>query len=439
MKLFKVLLILSIISSSFLVKGQQSGTIDPSYNPLLSNLFGDGTSFNDIVRKTCIQQDGKVLVGGDFYKYNGFECNGLVRVNQNGTNDDSFQIGIFGVYYPFSHPTFYDIKIQADGKILIAGDFSMYNILQSNGVIRVNPDGSTDTSFHATQFVNDTLPSAIVRTVTVLNDGKILIGGSFSEFNGVPCNNIARLNPDGTVDSSFNSGTGVFGSVFSSQEQIDGKLLVFGAFTNYNGTPTNGIIRLNPDGSIDPSYNVGSGFDGYVYSTVLLPNSKLLAAGQFNHYSGSSCNGIVRLNADGTIDNTFSSGSGIGNVGFPSVYSLSVQADNKLLIGGDFTSYNGTSRNGVARLNANGSLDNTFNPSVVNDDNTPVQVYTLNYQTDGNVIIGGKFDALNNSPLYHFGRFTSNGVLDTTFNFPYGMCGKEFCFATTSQIQTDNK
>jgi uncharacterized delta-60 repeat protein len=266
-----------------------------------------------------------------------------------------------------------------------------------------------------------------------------LIGGEFSEFNGVPCNNIARLNSDGTVDPSFNSGTGVFGTVLSCVEQSDGKLIVSGAFSDYNGTPTNGIIRLNTDGTIDPSYNVGTGFDGYVYATVLLPNSKLLAVGQFTNYSGSNCNGIVRLNVDGTIDNTFSSGSGIGNVGFPSVYSLTVQADNKLLIGGDFTSYNGTSRNGVARLNANGSLDNTFNPLVVNDDNSPIQVYSLNYQPDGNVIIGGNYNVLNGTPLNYFGRLTSTGILDTTFNYALGACGLEFSMVSTTAIQTNDK
>ncbi len=206
-------------------------------------------------------------------------------------------------------------------------------------------DGSLDTSFNPGSVANSG-----VLSIASQPDGKILIGGWLTQYNGTTRNDIARLNSDGSLDTSFNPGSGVHGSISSIALQPDGKILIGGEFTQYNGTTRNNIARLNPDGSLDTSFNPGGGANGEVYSIALQPDGKILIGGWFFEYNGTSRNNIARLNPDGSLDTSFNPGSGT-NI---SINSIALQPDGKILIGGGFTQYNGTPRNGIARLNSSG-------------------------------------------------------------------------------------
>ncbi|MFA6258943.1 MAG: delta-60 repeat domain-containing protein, partial [Candidatus Paceibacterota bacterium] len=272
--------------------------------------------------------------------------NRIARLNSDGSLDTSFNIGTG------FESTVIPITIQNDGKILVGGGFTNYNGTSINRIARLNSDGSLDTSFNIGTGFN-----AYSRSIVVQNDGKILVGGQFNSYNSTIVNRIARLNSDGSLDTSFNIGSGFNSTVFSIATQSDGKILVGGVFTNYNGTSINRIARLNSDGSLDTSFNIGTGFNAYPRSIVVQNDGKILVGGQFINYNSTIVNRIARLNSDGSLDTSFNTGTGFDT----HVFSLSAQSDGKILAGGNFSNYNSIPTGYIARLNSDGSLDTTFN------------------------------------------------------------------------------
>ena len=247
------------------------------------------------------------------------------------------------------------LAIQPNGKVVIGGSFGSVSGVARGGIARLNADGTTDHTFGNGQ----TGANSYILSIATQADGRVLIGGSFSTVNGVSRNNIARLNADGTLDSTFLNGlAGANFIVYSIAVQPDGRVLIAGDFTTVNGTSRNRIARLNADGSLDATFLNGlTGADHIVQSIVLQPDGRVLIGGWFTTVNGVSRNRVARLNADGTLDTTFLNGlTGANNI----VRSLAVQSDGRVLIGGDFTTVDGTSRNRIARLNADGSLDTTF-------------------------------------------------------------------------------
>jgi uncharacterized delta-60 repeat protein len=147
----------------------------------------------------------------------------------------------------------------------------------------------------------------LVRTTNLLSDGKILVGGWFTNMNGTSVNHIARLNVDGSLDTTFNIGTGFDSDVMSSNLQSDGKILVCGHFSTFNGTPMNLIARLNSDGTLDQAFNIGAN-GGYILTNEIQPDGKILVGGYFTTSDGVSVKGVTRLNPDGSADPTFNIG-----------------------------------------------------------------------------------------------------------------------------------
>jgi uncharacterized delta-60 repeat protein len=313
------------------------------------------------------------------------------------------------------------LAFQPDGKIIIVGGFTTYNGTARNRICRINANGTIDATFTPGTGFNTTTYDPSIQP-----DGKIIVGGNFATFNGVARSRIARLNTDGTLDATFDVGTGANDFVYTTAVQTDGKILIGGLFTSYNGTLINRIARLNSDGSIDATFNVGSGFNSYPYSISVQNDGKILIGGNFTTYNGTSINRILRLNSDGSLDASFTPGAGASNL----VYSTFVQADGKIIIGGNFTSYNGTSRNRIARLNADGTLDATFNPgSGFNN-----IVYSANSQSDGKVIVSGTFTTFNGTARSRIACLNSDGTLNTNFNPGSGAGNTVFANA----IHSDN-
>ena len=364
--------------------------------------FNASTGVNGFVNTVRTQDDGKILIGGGFSSYNGFESIRIARLNSDGSIDNSFNSGI-GLNSPANK-----IQIQDDGKIIIVGNFTSYNGILSNNIARLNTDGSLDISFNSGTGVGTSFPPSI-NTLAIQDDGKILIGGSFTSFNGTPTNQIVRLNSDGSIDNSFNigsgfsAGTGFNNSVDLIRIQDDGKILVSGGFMSYNGTPLNDIVRLNSDGSIDTSFSTGSGVNTSVFTTAIQDDGKIIIAGSFTSYNGIPSNKIARLNNDGSLDTSFSSGSGSNF----SIFILDIQDDGKILASGDFTSFNGIPSNDIVRLNSNGSLDTSFSTG------TGVNTFisTLAIQDDGNIIIVGGFTSYDNIGRNRIAKLNSSNIL----------------------------
>ena len=172
----------------------------------------------------------------------------------------------------------------------------------------------------------------------------------------------------GSVDFSFNAGSSIDFTVYPVAMQSNGKVIIGGSF----GTPSSGLARLNADGSPDATFKVGTGVSpgsayvggfNLVYALAVQPDDKIIVGGAFNTYNGVGRTNIARLNVDGTLDLSFDPGQGTGtSPTFDKVFAISLQSDGKVLIGGNFSSVNGTNRVGIARLNTNGSLDASFDP-----------------------------------------------------------------------------
>ena len=355
----------------------------PSLNDFSFNKSNVSSGFNNTVRTFAVQSDGKIVVGGFFTSHDGTTTNRIVRLNADGSRDNSFAIG------SAFNEAVYSVAIQADGKIVVGGFFTSYNGTPINRIARLNADGTLDTSFVVGSGFGST-----VFTLAIQPDGKIIAAGVFRSYNGTSLNRIARLNADGSLDTSWVLGSGVNSyqaAVWSLNILPDGKIILGGKFGSYSGTQ-HGLnrIRINADGTLDLSFVKGVTFPvttNIVYSVAIQSDGKIILGGLFTSYNNTVANRIVRLNADGTHDASFVSGSGFDST----VFSLAIQPDDKILVGGGFTSYNGTTTNFIAKLNAAGTLDTSF--EIGSGFNSTVDILVI--QPDGKILVGGVFTTFN--------------------------------------------
>jgi uncharacterized delta-60 repeat protein len=464
------------------------------------------------VNAVLVQPDGKVVIGGTFTMVNGVACNSIARLNTDGTLDTSFTPGA-GFAGPvqsrnadFAGPV-QALARQGDGKLLVGGNFYSANGVSRSNIARLNTDGTLDTAFGASSSPNDGVTSLVVQ-----NDGKVLIGGSFTSLASISRNYLARLNADGSLDTAFVVGSGFDGPVYSLALQADGMVVVGGLFTTYNGATCPRIARIAASGALDPTFTTGTGFNGGVRSVAVLTDGRIAATGYSNFYNGTGgqeylsvltstgaidptfapasrpdsygsalvaqaggsfieggyfqligstqCSGlakftstgtviasaaagvrslgsistavpvaggkwvvggsfqyvngtarnnIARLNANGSLDTTFDPGSGFNG----GVISLAVQGDERIVAGGRFTSFAGTPRNSIARLNAAGTLDTGFDPGSGFDRSG---VYSLALQADGRIVAGGSFTTFGGMGRSKIARLNVNGTLDAGFN-----------------------
>ena len=488
-----------------------AGSVDENHNPDYAidmvppgNATVGNPGANGEVDTLAVLPSNKTIIGGHFSSYtsgnNTFAAPGIARLNSDGQFDSTFNPanGVPNGSFISS------LAVDGNNKIVIGGNFLSFNGVQRNGIARLNANGSLDTTFNPGSGVN---LNATVWSVVQQVDGTILIGGDFTSYNNQPCYHIARLNSDGSLDTTFNPGTAINSTVYAiapqassttnftvtatgnnTASEVDSTINVgapAGTLTlNYNPqfqtnelqvfygglggvlifdtgiitnavravipfTPTGGLIsdtlaivvnpngnqpgtnwnynasvqattafqliiggnftsvggvagqdriaRLNADGSVDATFDPGNGFNGTVFSLAIQPDSKVLVGGEYSQANGQNFNRITRLNVNGSLDTGFFCGSGTDGT----VNSLTAQANGTIYVGGSFTSYNGTHRLGFARLNPDGSLDTTFLDTAYNQlaglprvyfDDTPGAVFTTAVQSDGNVMIGGSFN-----------------------------------------------
>lgn len=379
------------------VAGLASGSADFAvvrYEGVGVGLPGDADALDanvvgNLVNAAVVQPDGKTILVGSFSSVLGVARGNVARLNADGTLDMGFD--------PKTNGEVYAAVVQADGKIVLGGAFTT---LQPNGtgaatprnrLARVNADGTLDAAYDPQGIV-------MVAALALEPDGQLLVG------NG-PL--LMRLNADGTQDSGFN--VNVFGPVtpappeagppvmFDSVQavavQADGKVLVGGLFQAVNGVFRLNLARVNADGTLDA--DILPLPDGPVLSLAVQADGKVLLGGFFDALQPNSAtpshvtrNYIARINADGTLEAGFDP-----NANGP-VASIAVQTDGSVLLGGGFTTLqpNGalapTTRNRIARVAADGTLDMSFDPNA----NGVVEGIAL--QRDGKVLVGGSFTAL---------------------------------------------
>ncbi|MCP5535149.1 MAG: hypothetical protein H7A51_02820 [Akkermansiaceae bacterium] len=327
-------------------------------------------------------------------------------------------------------PPFFNVTVRAiapldDGRVVVGGDiYSVSGFPDINNIFRLHADGSVDTTFVTGIGFDDT-----VETIVVQTDGKYLVGGSFTSYNGTSCKRLIRLNADGSVDNTFltNVGTAADDVVRSIAIENDGKILVGGSFDNFKGVTANGLVRLNDNGT--PATALANPFSGSatIYDILAEPDGKIMVVGSFNlGWMGSGFrSGVARLTSSGARDTSFDAGAGAHADGnrnsLRPVYAVSRQADGKYIIGGWFTAYDESAANYCARINSNGSIDGTF--TAPGFDNTVQDVIA---QANGKTAVGGWFT----SPAGRLERLTASGVADSTFMQGTGPSGSVYELAT---------
>ena len=343
----------------------------------------------------AVQTDGKILVGGTFGTLGGQPRSYFARLSADGTLDSGFN--------PAANAKVECLAIQPDGKILAGGYFTTLAGQTRCHIARLNADGTLDNGFNAGASC---WWEAGVYALLVQTDGKILVGGPFGDvLDGQTRSDLGRLNPDGTLDMGFNPSVG--GAVYSPALQPDGKILVGGSFSSLAGQSRSNIGRLNPDGTLDATFNPGT--DGQVYCFAVQADGKILVAGKFTTLGGQPRNCIGRLSAEGWVDLSFNPGNGA--VFDAGVISLIVQADGRILVGGSFSSLGGQPRTNLARLNADGTLDTTFNAGA------DQQLTSLAMQPDGKILVGGNFTTLGGEPRNCIGRLNNTDAAAQELRF----------------------
>lgn len=332
------------------------------FDPGLSPASG----VSSLVQALVVQPDGKILVGGSFVPPGQSMRFGLVRLNSDGSVDSTFT----------STPNAFvsSVHLLADGKILIGGGFVIARENQYRfNLARLNPDGSLDTNFNCS--ANDN-----VYTLAAQPNRKVVVGGRFSQVGGQNRACLARLNADGSLDSTFNPGC--TNAVLTMTVQSDGRILVGGSFWWLAGTNCYNLGRLEDNGTLDFSYQPMLSANG-IYEIARQQDDKLLVAYGME---------FLRLNHDGTRDTSFA--AVINNP----VLSATCQPDGKILIGGVFTSVGGEPHAYLARLNTNGAVDVSFGAGANN------WVRCLARQPNGDIVVGGDFTLLDGQPRTLVGR-----------------------------------
>jgi uncharacterized delta-60 repeat protein len=372
----------------------QPGSVDLSFDP--------GSGADDTVSALALRQDSKILLGGAFTSFNGVPRQHVAQLLNDGRVDLGFNPGTGADF------NVYAVAAQSDGRVLIGGGFTNFNGQPQRYLAQLRADGSLDAGF-APQFNQ----WGWVIAVAVQGDGKIVIGGYFTSVNGVTRNRIARLNPDGSLDASFQPTPGVDagGSIVMTLDvQPDGKVVLGGVFERVNGVVRRHVARLHRDGTLDTGFDPGAGTDSTVNAVALQPDGKVILGGGFTVVNGVSRHGLARLHANGSVDLSFDPGTGVAHSDAPAVHALAVQPDGKVLAAGWFDWFNGVRRTHLARLNPDGSLDPTF-AAHIESGGWGGCVSSVALQPDGQVLITGNLESVNGTPRRGIARLNNHIVL----------------------------
>lgn len=376
-----------------LLRLNTDGTIDETFSP---SIFIANT------RDIIILNNGKILLSGDVRTFNGNGVNGMVRLNENGTVDDSFNPGTgFNNVSSF----FYKTAEQPDGKVIIIGLLSSYDGNSIPGqIFRINLDGSFDNSFQATGAGDGNLMD-----LRIFDDGKILISGSNKTFNGQNTGNIVRLFSDGELDRSFSPEV-VIDETFTfirSFDIKDDRIVVSGNIKLADNIEYE-VVALDIEGTLDDSF-LPSLVSSSVWNTIIAGNSKILIGGPVRSLNNQSKQGLGVLNPDGSVDQDFD----VDIERFAEVETDLILEDGGLLISGNYTEVNGQQVSGLIKLDAAGSIDDSFNIGPIDG-----KVFTM-IELDEGYLVGGDFNIIGDKFVTGLALVTKDGEVDERFNHPF--------------------
>lgn len=361
--------------------------------------------FNSYIRAIEMSESDSLYVGGNFTTYDSQPASRIIKLNDDGTRDFSF------VYGAGFNDVVWDVLEQPDGKIVVIGQFTIYNTIPAAGIIRLNPDGTRDPLFvYGTGFTGLT-GDAI--SIARQSDGKLIVGAQATSYNGNPMSTIVRLNPDGTFDNTFLLTvvtTPLSESICPDKivVDIDNKFFVSwnletGTDLEINGdTEDRPIFKFNVDGTTDTSFNVIPNSVIYVriFDIIIKSDGKILVGGQ---------NYVKQYTSTGDVDPGFNIAQ-IGISGGSSVQAFEIDINGNILMGGNFDAVNSVSSyNSVARLYSDGTVDNTF----IQGTGFTGAILAMAETSTNKFYLGGSYIYYNSSVFYYLVRFNNNGTLNT--------------------------
>lgn len=380
------------------------GTLDTAFNPQISGQPGW------FIAALVIQPDGRLVIGGNFDQVQGQPRNGLARLLADGTLDPTFDPGA-----GLNGGTAYDLAVQADGRLLVAGTFFQAGEVFSPGLARLEADGTPDASFVSAL---STGPAPANAYALALEPGwGIVVTGSFDNVNQVPRLGIARLQFDGSLDTRFDPGAGIVGNETAVHDLValpDGRIAITGSFEAVGEAARSGLAVLSTNGTVDATFDPGPGLEPAESAIgnmlAVQPDGKIIAVGQFRQAGGTARHCLARFEGDGSLDPTFSTTNSFLEFA-GEVRALAALPDGRLFVGGDFDRVNGEWRNGLVQLNADGSLVPGFDAAL--PDGATIDAIVV--QPDGKPVVGGTFDLESPDSRRNLARFESDGSLDSTF------------------------
>ena len=404
-------LIFAVILSSIAFGQTNYGSQDTSFMPNDVGYFRHhGTNyFNSSISGVSdfhIHSNGKITVSGSFGEYDGYNRPHVVRLNPDLTVDLSFRMN-FGTASG-SYTNLLLSEVQSDEKVIIGGRLNFGSgSSQWHNIAQLGINGFVDSYFGvggSNSGTNDEITD-----MELQSDDKLIIVGTFTSYMGTFANHILRLTAGGARDNSFNLGTGITsgGVGYINRVKIlsDGKVLVAGLFTSWNYLPYKNIVRLNSNGSLDTTFNSGLGPSGMIEAIHELPNGKIAVGGSFSSYNGMYYPGICILNTDGSVDTTFSPGSG-----FSGTVKTICADTNNIYAGGTFISYDGNNSPYFACISYTGA----WNPAFVSEFDKEVR--SIKSLPDGSIMLAGLFYGFGDYAIHGLARITQDGQIDTTFN-----------------------
>ncbi len=389
------------------------GKYDPTFNSQLNMNFN--SSGLKTVRALNAQSNGKIIAGGSFHvSINGEEYTGIVRLMPNGDIDPTFSsvAGILANTFNNASGLINCILVDENDNIYIAGKFEKYRNNLVKNIVKLNSDGSIDTSFDAGQLI-----SGEIFTMVLQDDGKLLVGGYFTEQGQSTYKNLVRLNTNGTKDNTFNTGSG-FDYTVKTILKDGNKYWIGGDFNSYNGTATPHMCLMSEDATLDNSFNITNGFNTSVMDIKKLSNGKLMVVGRFSEFNNEFANHTIMLNLDGTKESSYDNSTPINNASFiqawEEVRSCMETGNNQLVFTGSFNGYDGVYRGGFLRLDFEGNSTISNYPSGLSQYANAVKTTNDDkmYVGCSNLSSGSYYKG---EEIHGLFRIEANGNLDSTF------------------------
>ena len=349
---------------------------------VLDSSFNVGTGANDAVNALVLQADQRILVGGEFTTIGGCSNSFLARLNADGSVDTAFDPA--GQIDGFVQC----LLQQPDRKVIVGGAFGRLLGQTRSALARLLADGSVDATFDASAVLNT---NTQVFALALQDDGRLLVG-----YRGVDdgVSQIVRINTNGTPDPSFVCTNRFDGYVLTFLPQPDGSVLFGGAIYSVDGLARHTLFRLKAGGQLDDTFDPGLERSS-VFNLVRQPNAQILVGGLLKRTGASNSFPLLRLNADLQWDESFQTDAFVGTqggIGDPFISALLLQPDGKIVAGGFFFEVGGYWRRQIVRLSAEGRVDGCFDPGLgLGAYSQFGSVRALVLQPDGRVLVGGWF------------------------------------------------